>query len=1331
MQSKGRRRRLAERTTEVLTVLMIVAVFASFIAVHPVSAFRSGGGGGAITQPILIATPTGGSAFTYAVSGCDVYPTTGTSGESENFYVDPSCSLTITMPPAGTNTRYVFSFYDSWASTTSVVTCSSGTCGPFSPTAFYQLENTYEVTPASPTTWDATLSSYSVLVTGTQAGSPPPWSDGCTITISSGGGSAYCDGWFDYDTTVSFPATLAENVPNIQWTGMAPLSFTDKTGGNTRTVDYYKQYDLSFAQSGLDSSAQGTIVSVTVGSNPAVKLDWASTFPYDFGYFNAGTTITYTFSSKVSSSNPGEQFVLTTPSPTPASGFTLSGATTVTGTYHTQYKVTFSLPNGLGSDATSVVLIVNSTNHYYAGFPVNVWVWPNSGTTFSFNSPVTGGTGIRYIFQSSSVLSPLTGLTGPVTITSTYSAQYKVTFSLPNGLGSDATSVVLIVNSTNHYYAGFPVNVWVWPNSGTTFSFNSPVTGGTGIRYIFQSSSVLSPLTGLTGPVTITSTYSAQYKVTFSLPNGLGSDATSVVLIVNSTNHYYAGFPVNVWVWPNSGTTFSFNSPVTGGTGIRYIFQSSSVLSPLTGLTGPVTITSTYSAQYKVTFSLPNGLGSDATSVVLIVNSTNHYYAGFPVNVWVWPNSGTTFSFNSPVTGGTGIRYIFQSSSVLSPLTGLTGPVTITSTYSAQYKVTFSLPNGLGSDATSVVLIVNSTNHYYAGFPVNVWVWPNSGTTFSFNSPVTGGTGIRYIFQSSSVLSPLTGLTGPVTITSTYSAQYKVTFHQTGSVSSVSVAWDFGNGTSGSTDAPFSLWADSTTTSITYTYPSPVAGAPGVQYSLVSVSPESSYTISNGPVTVTGTYQIQYDLSFAQSNLDSSAQGTIVSVTVGSNPAVNLDWASTFPYDFGYVNAGTTITYTFTSQVASSNPGEQFVLTTPAPSPTSGFSLSEATTVTGTYQIQYDLSFAQSNLDSSAQGTIVSVTVGSNPAVNLDWASTFPYDFGYVNAGTTITYTFTSQVASSNPGEQFVLTTPAPSPTSGFSLSEATTVTGTYQIQYMLTVSVSPPRAGSVSVSTGFVDYGAFVSITATPKAGFLFGSWATMGVSCAGGASSNPCTFNMPDNPASVTANFQTPTMLVLRCSPHSGTVGVSESCTAYVVNKDLIYYAKVTGTVTFTGTLPPGMPTSCPLAGGMSISSSCTVSWTPAPGTERSYHITASYSGDPTHVSSSGSTALTIGKRSVSVSVACSGPYRQGAATTCTVTVKDKSPGTLITPIGTVAFSGSGKGVFSSMSCTLVSGVPGTASCQVTLTPTSKGSYTVSVRYGGDTDHYPGTASTAFKAT
>jgi hypothetical protein len=185
-----------------------------------------------VTQPITIATPAGVSAFTYTVSGCHPSATTGTSGASPtSFTVDGTCSLTITMPGPSSNTRPVFA---SNSTTYAFTTCASGTCADPAPPDYGQLQNTYKMTPTSPSTWDA---AYTEQVTGTVSGTPG--SIGCYVRPASGGGAASYSCWFDYGKPVSLVGIFtATGASHGTWYNASARTFTDTTGGGTHNVNY-------------------------------------------------------------------------------------------------------------------------------------------------------------------------------------------------------------------------------------------------------------------------------------------------------------------------------------------------------------------------------------------------------------------------------------------------------------------------------------------------------------------------------------------------------------------------------------------------------------------------------------------------------------------------------------------------------------------------------------------------------------------------------------------------------------------------------------------------------------------------------------------------------------------------------------------------------------------------------------------------------------------------------------------------------------------------------------------------------------------------------------
>jgi len=198
--------------------------------------------------------------------------------------------------------------------------------------------------------------------------------------------------------------------------------------------------------------------------------------------------------------------------------------------------------------------------------------------------------------------------------------------------------------------------------------------------------------------------------------------------------------------------------------------------------------------------------------------------------------------------------------------------------------------------------------------------------------------------------------------------------------------------------------------------------------------------------------------------------------------------------------------------------------------------------------------------------------------------------------------------------------------------------------------------------------------------------------------------------------------------CSPVSISVNVETTCTATVTDTDVGTAVTPTGSVTFSssgvGTFTAG---SCSVSGTGAIAT-CQVGFTPSPGSEGQQTITADYLGDSNHMVSNGNFILTVDTRSISTTISCASPFHFHKPIACTVTVVDTSPGTPITPAGTVTFTSNHAGGFSSTTCQL-SGSGTTASCSVTFTPTRIAVYTLKATYSGDSDHGGSTASKTFR--
>lgn len=244
-----------------------------------------------VTQPILVATPSGGSAFTYTVSGCSVSPTSGTSGATAtNFVATPNCVLTVTMPTAGANTRYVLS---SSASSATVTTCATGTCSTFSPPDYYQLSETFQATANAQTTFDGTGLSVSAWATVAGVVSTSV----CAISPAGGVASATCSGWLDYNSGAAFPTLMSGAGSNTQWKCATCLAAAQTTGGNTLNVNYYKQVLNTFqaTTNGQGPPAWDSSLSIAVtGTELGISGSTACTLAPSAGTTTAASCSVYT-----------------------------------------------------------------------------------------------------------------------------------------------------------------------------------------------------------------------------------------------------------------------------------------------------------------------------------------------------------------------------------------------------------------------------------------------------------------------------------------------------------------------------------------------------------------------------------------------------------------------------------------------------------------------------------------------------------------------------------------------------------------------------------------------------------------------------------------------------------------------------------------------------------------------------------------------------------------------------------------------------------------------------------------------------------------------------
>jgi hypothetical protein len=210
-------------------------------------------------------------------------------------------------------------------------------------------------------------------------------------------------------------------------------------------------------------------------------------------------------------------------------------------------------------------------------------------------------------------------------------------------------------------------------------------------------------------------------------------------------------------------------------------------------------------------------------------------------------------------------------------------------------------------------------------------------------------------------------------------------------------------------------------------------------------------------------------------------------------------------------------------------------------------------------------------------------------------------------------------------------------------------------------------------------------------------------------------------------------PTAVTVTCSPNPAGLQAPTTCSGTVTDQAGAPAAPPSGTVAFSGTAGSFGTTSTCMLSGSGATASCTVPLTPnAVGSKQ---VTAAYSGDATHVSSSASTALVVrAGPPEGMSVLCApGSVSPGASTTCTATVDAGADGSSTRATGSVAFSVNGAStVHGGGNCTLAPAGSG-AACAVTysLGRDATGTYDVTATYAGDAHHPAASIPTSFAVT
>ncbi len=1024
--------------------------------------------------------------------------------------------------------------------------------------------------------------------------------------------------WADIGSAVNYTYTspVTSSISNKRYrlnniTG--PSSPITITGPLTVTGNYVTQYLITFTQTGLSSNAIGTVL--TVNGSPKTYGE----LPYSF-WADSGSSVTYSFTSPVSSSIPGQQFRLVAIH-SPTSPFIVTESVSISGEYCQQWQVTIA-QSGLDSTATGTVVTVNGTAKAYTDLPFINWVDSGSTVTYAYNDPVLSTvSGKRFKLTSvTGPASPIT-ITSSVTVTGNYQIQYQVTFD-QTGVGADFTGTILTIDSFNYGNTGLPVSFWWNKDSSHTFTFQSPLVVDSYKQYAWSSTTGPWPWQTVTITVTtsgnVVGNYAVANRITFD-QLGASSDFAGTVVIIDSTSYNVGILPVS-FLW-EVGTThnFAFQSPLIVSSNTKqYVWTSTTGLSTLQS--GSITVTTfgsivgNYKTQYYLTLATnPSGVASPSGEGWY--NANTYATISTPATVDIVPGA-SRYKFNGWTTAD---MPEITNASATTTTVFMDKAKTTTANYLTQYAITFD-KSGIGTDFNGAVVSIDGTNYTRLNLPTSFWWNSGSSHLFSFYSPLVVDMSKQYAWTSTSGLSTLQS--GTLTVTSAgsvvgnYNTQnsYQITFDQTG-------ASDDYEGTIITIDGvdyeilefPASFWWPAGSTH-TFAYQSPLTIAPdSKQYVWISTS--GPWPTRTGSITVTasatvvGNYKTQYYLTLTTDPIgvaSPSGEGwkdANTNATVSTSAFVDIVLGSS--------------RYRFNGWTTADMPE----IADPTRSPTEVL-MDKAKTVTANYVIQYAVSFDKTGAGPEFTGNIVAIdglehTASSLP-VSFWWDKDSSHDFAYHSPliviannkqyawastsgpwpiqGGTITVTTSGNVVGNYKTQYYLtVTSPygSPTPTSGwfddganivasvttpwtgptdtryvctgwtgtgsvppsgggppatFTITQASNITWNWKTQYYLTVKTNPPGIATI-LGEGWYDASATPTLTAPPVINYQFSYWDVDGTSQGNGVNPITVTMNAPHTAtAHYTPQVQSYTLTIV--TTIGGTTNPVPGSYTYIVN-------------------------------------------------------------------------------------------------------------------------------------------------------------------------------------
>ncbi len=640
-----------------------------------------------------------------------------------------------------------------------------------------------------------------------------------------------------------------------------------------------------------------------------------------------------------------------TPAPTNATTDAVDGSVTVSAVATaTHFSVSGPSTATAGTPVSFTVTALDASNNPVSGYTGMVHFTSSDGqAVLPADATLTNGTGtFNVTFHTSgsqtltatdTVISSITGTSGPVTVSATAATHFSVTAPATATAGSAFSFTVTALDAFNNTASGYTGTVHFTSSDGqAVLPANSTLTNGTGTfnvtlktagnQTLTATDTVTSTITGTSAAIAVSAAAATHFSVTAPSSATAGSAFNFTVTAQDAFNNIATGYTGTVHFTSSDGqATLPANGTLTSGTGTfsatlktsgsQTLTATDTVTSTITGTSAAIAVSAAAATHFTVTAPATATAGSAFTFTVTALDAFNNTATGYTGMVhFTSTDSQAVLPADATLTNGTGTftvtlkttgnQTLTATDTVTSTITGTSAAIAVSAAAATHFTVTAPATATAGSAFSVTVTALDAFNNTASGYTGTVHFTSSDGqAVLPANSTLTNGTGTfnvtlktagnQTLTATDTVTSTITGTSAAIAVSAAAATHFSVTAPATATAGSaftftVTAQDAFNNTASGysgtvhftSTDATATLPANSTLTNGVGTFSATLHTA-GSQTITATDTVTSTITGTSNAINV-GTFPATH---FAVSAPSSATAGTAFSFTVTALDASN------------------------------------------------------------------------------------------------------------------------------------------------------------------------------------------------------------------------------------------------------------------------------------------------------------------------------------------------------------------------------------------------------------------------------------------------------------